>query len=86
MQLGNGSASGSILGNVSLNNSFMVFDRSDTYTYGGNISGIAALQQIGSGITTLTGANSYNFGSTITRWHLAARRRRRVRVDHRQCD
>jgi autotransporter-associated beta strand protein len=65
LQLGNGAASGSILGNV-VNNSVFAIDRSDIYTFAGNISGTGAFQQLGSGTTILTGTNTYSGGTTIS--------------------
>ena len=58
LQVGNGGASGSIIGNVA-DNGTLAFDRSDTVTFGGMIAGSGGLNQIGSGTTVLTGANSY---------------------------
>ena len=58
LQLGNDGASGSIIGNV-VNNGTLALDRSDTVTFGGMIAGSGGLNQIGSGTTVLTGANSY---------------------------
>ena len=58
LQLGNGGATGSITGDV-LNNGTLAFNRSNTYTFAGLISGSGALEQIGTGITILTGNNSY---------------------------
>ncbi|WP_181168157.1 autotransporter-associated beta strand repeat-containing protein [Mesorhizobium sp. B2-4-19] len=57
LQIGNAGATGSITGNVA-NNGTLAFDRSDTFTFAGVMSGNGALNQIGSGTTTLTGANS----------------------------
>ncbi len=65
LQLGNGGTSGSIAGNV-VDNSVLAFDRSDTLTIAGAISGTGTVQQIGSGTTILTGANTYTGGTTIT--------------------
>jgi autotransporter-associated beta strand protein len=65
LQLGNGGASGSIIGNVVDNGTFAV-NRSDTYTFGGAISGSGAFQQIGTGTTILTATNTYAGGTTIT--------------------
>ncbi len=65
LQLGNGGATGSIIGNV-LNNGTFAFDRSDIYSFAGLISGTGALEQIGSGSTILTADNSYT-GSTNVR-------------------
>jgi autotransporter-associated beta strand protein len=64
LQLGNGGTSGSILGNV-LNNGIFAINRSDTYTFGGVISGSGAFQQIGTGTTILTGNNTYTGSTTV---------------------
>jgi fibronectin-binding autotransporter adhesin len=58
LQLGNGGASGAITGDIA-NNGALAFNRSDTYTFSGVISGSGTLNQIGSGTTVLTGDNSY---------------------------
>jgi len=58
LQLGDGGDSGSIAGDV-LNNGVLAFNRFDTYTFDGLISGDGAMEQIGDGTTILTGANSY---------------------------
>ncbi|MFX6991340.1 autotransporter-associated beta strand repeat-containing protein, partial [Acinetobacter baumannii] len=50
LQVGNGGASGSIVGDV-LNNGVLAFNRSNTATFSGAISGSGAVQQIGSGTT-----------------------------------
>ncbi|MEG2683642.1 autotransporter outer membrane beta-barrel domain-containing protein [Citrobacter sp.] len=65
LQLGNGSTSGSITGNVT-NNGTLAFNRSDTATFSGVISGIGMVNQMGTGRTILTGANSYSGGTTIS--------------------
>jgi autotransporter-associated beta strand protein len=62
--LGNGGSNGSIVGNV-LNNGTLTFDRSDTYTFDGVISGSGALHQIGAGTTILTATNSYTGPTTV---------------------
>ena len=49
---------GSIAGNITDNGIFAV-QRTDTYSYGGVISGSGGFQQLGTGTTVLTGANSY---------------------------
>ncbi|WP_218824102.1 autotransporter-associated beta strand repeat-containing protein, partial [Achromobacter xylosoxidans] len=64
LQLGNGGTSGSILGNVA-NDGLLAFNRSDTMTLAGQISGSGAVNQIGTGTTVLTGNNSYTGGTTI---------------------
>jgi autotransporter-associated beta strand protein len=65
LQLGNGGASGSIVGNIT-NNGILAFNRSDTFTFPGVISGTGALQQIGTGTTILTGSNTYTGDTTIS--------------------
>ena len=65
LQLGNGSASGSIAGNI-LDNAALAFNRSDDITYANVISGSGSMTQLGTGMLTLTGANTYTGGTTIS--------------------
>ena len=65
LQLGDGGTSGSILGNV-IDDGVLAINRSDTYTFAGNMSGPGALQQLGTGTTILTGTNTYTGGTTIS--------------------
>jgi autotransporter-associated beta strand protein len=72
LQLGNGGTSGSILGNVAFcgdasnvlcdasTNKMLVFNRSDTYTFDGTISGPGEVVQLGTGRTVLTAQNTYS--------------------------
>jgi fibronectin-binding autotransporter adhesin len=62
--IGNGGASGSIVGDV-LDNGTLAFNRSDNITFGGVISGTGVLDQIGPGTLVLTGANSYSGGTMV---------------------
>lgn len=71
LQLGNGGTSGSITGNVADNGS-LTFDRSDTLTFGGSISGAGSVTQIGTGTTILTGDNTYTGSTTISSGTLQA--------------
>lgn len=64
LQLGNGGASGSIAGNVT-NNGTLAFDRSDTTTYSGQISGTGTVNQLGTGTTVLTANNTYTGGTAL---------------------
>jgi autotransporter-associated beta strand protein/T5SS/PEP-CTERM-associated repeat protein len=64
LQLGNGGASGSIAGDV-VNNGTFAINRSDTFAFGGVISGSGAFAQIGPGTTILTAANTYAGGTAI---------------------
>ena len=65
LQLGNGGASGSIVGDV-LDNGVLAFNRSTLFTFDGVISGSGAVHQDGGGTTVLTGTNSYAGGTTIS--------------------
>src|SRR5690606_26450272 len=65
LQLGNGGATGSIVGNV-VNDGMFTFNRNNSYTFAGLISGTGALSQIGTGTTILTADNLYGGGTTIT--------------------
>jgi len=62
--IGNGGMTGSIKGNVE-NDGILAFNRADTMTYAGTISGSGGVQQIGRGTTILTGSNNYTGATTI---------------------
>lgn len=59
LQIGDGGTTGSIVSDV-LNNATLAFNRSDTSTYAGQITGTGVVNQIGSGTTILTGINTYS--------------------------
>lgn len=63
LQIGNGAAAGSIIGDVS-NNGVLAFNRSDATTFGGLISGSGAVRLV-SGDLTFTADNSYAGGTDI---------------------
>jgi len=65
LQLGNGGTTGSIVGDVT-NNGALAFNRSDTFTFPGVISGTGSVSQIGAGTTILTADNTYTGGTTIS--------------------
>jgi fibronectin-binding autotransporter adhesin len=67
LQIGNGGTSGSIVGDVE-DNARLVFNRSDSVTFAGAISGLGSVGQIGSGVLSLTGRQQ------LFRWHKRARR------------
>ena len=71
LQLGDGGASGSIVGNV-VNNSIFAINRSDTYIFGGAISGTGAFMQLGTGTTVLTGTNTYTGATNVNAGTLQA--------------
>jgi autotransporter-associated beta strand protein len=65
LQIGNGGTTGSITGNVT-DTGVLAFDRSDSVTFAGVISGTGSVSQIGTGTTILTGTNTYSGGTTIS--------------------
>ncbi len=69
LQIGNG-ASGALTGPL-INNSAVIFNRTGTLAYAGNISGPGSLTKSGSGTVTLSGALSYTGPTTITGGTLA---------------
>ena len=64
LQLGNGGATGSIVGDV-VNQGTLLVSRSNGSVLSGNISGAGVLEQLGPGTLTLTGTNSYSGGTVI---------------------
>jgi len=72
LQIGNGTATGSIAGASIVNNAALIFNRSDAAAaYTGTISGTGNLTQAGSGTLTLNGTNSYSGSTTVTAGTLA---------------
>ena len=70
LQVGNGGTTGNICGNLAIINSatnYVAFDRSDTITFPGVISGIGNVQQIGGGTLILTASNTYTGGTSVTK-------------------
>jgi outer membrane autotransporter protein len=63
LQLGNGGTTGSITGNV-IDNGILAFNRSDSVTFNGVISGQGTLVKQGGGILTLTGMSTEFTGAT----------------------
>jgi autotransporter-associated beta strand protein/T5SS/PEP-CTERM-associated repeat protein len=59
-----------VAGNI-VNNASLVFDRSDTPTFTGTISGSGSVTMDGQGTLTLNGANSYEGATTLARGTLA---------------
>jgi outer membrane autotransporter protein len=71
LQLGNGGTAGSITGNV-VDNGTLAFNRSDSATFDGVISGAGNVSQVGTGTLILTGANTYTGGTSISAGTLQA--------------
>ncbi|NKC22634.1 hypothetical protein HED50_12680 [Ochrobactrum oryzae] len=65
LQIGDGGTTGSIVGDVA-NDGVLAFNRSNSLTFHGVVSGTGSLSQMGSGTTVLTGTNSYSGGTAIT--------------------
>ena len=65
LQLGSGGTTGSIAGSVA-NNALLVFNRSDSPTFSGVISGPGAVTQSGSGMLTLVGNDTYTGLTTVS--------------------
>jgi len=65
LQIGSGGTTGSLAGDI-VNDAALVFDRSDTVTQAGAISGTGTLEQAGSGTLILTGTNSHSGGTSVT--------------------
>ena len=73
LQLGNGGATGSIVGNIT-DNGVLEFNRTDAgLTLGGNISGTGSVIQAGTGsAVTLSGTNTYTGVTTVSAGTLQA--------------
>lgn len=71
LRIGNGGTTGSLVGNIS-SDSFVTFNRSDSYTYGGTLSGSGTVRQNGAGTLILTGSNSYTGGTDVNAGTLLA--------------
>ncbi|NCW85667.1 MAG: hypothetical protein EBV69_06005, partial [Oxalobacteraceae bacterium] len=65
LQIGAGDASGSLLSNSIINNAALSFNRSDSYNYGGSISGTGILTKAGVGTLTLSSNNTYSGGTAL---------------------
>lgn len=59
LQVGNGGSSGRISGPVN-NSGILAFNRSNNWTYAGNILGSGSLHHLGSGQLTMTGSHTYS--------------------------
>jgi autotransporter-associated beta strand protein len=70
LQVGNGDTTGT-LGTVPLDNGVLVFNRSDSLTYAGAISGSGSVLQHGPGLLTLTATNAYSGGTVVNGGTLA---------------
>ncbi len=65
LQIGKGGTTGSVIGDIT-DNGALVFKRSDALTYAGLISGTGTLDKRGAGTLSLTAANTFTGGTTVT--------------------
>ena len=65
LQLGNGTTSGSILGDIT-NNAILAVNNGSAQTMANPISGTGSLVKLGDGNLTLTGTNIYSGGTTVS--------------------
>ena len=72
LQVGTGGTTGTLGTGAVTNNGVLSINRSDATTLAQNISGSGALQQTGTGTTTLTGSNSYAGGTVVAAGTLQA--------------
>lgn len=66
LQIGNGGSAGTLGTGAVSNAGTLLFNRSDALTVSNTISGAGAIQQVGTGTTTLTGVNTSTGLTTIT--------------------
>ncbi|MEI7861788.1 MAG: autotransporter-associated beta strand repeat-containing protein [Planctomycetota bacterium] len=65
LQIGDGGTVGDLLLSELVDNGKLVFDRSDSSTFAGVISGTGNMTQAGAGTVTLTGNNTYSGTTTV---------------------
>ena len=65
LQIGNGGTAGAIVSNVT-DSGTLVFNRSDTYSFSGIISGAGAVSKMAAGTLTLSGTNTYTGSTAIS--------------------
>ncbi|MFY3968453.1 autotransporter-associated beta strand repeat-containing protein, partial [Achromobacter ruhlandii] len=64
LRIGDGGTAGAMAGSI-VNQGALIFDRRDSLTYAGKISGAGDVTQAGSGATFLTGTNTYGGATAI---------------------
>ncbi len=70
LQIGNGGTSGSVIGDIT-DNATLAFDRSDVFTFDNLVSGTGVVNQVGTGTTILTAANTYTGDTNVLSGALA---------------
>jgi autotransporter-associated beta strand protein len=71
LSIGNGTTGSISATGVMYNDAILAFNRSNTYTYGGSITGTGQVKQIGGGKLTLSGSNTYTGPTTASSGTLA---------------
>jgi autotransporter-associated beta strand protein len=71
LQVGNGGTTGTLGSGAVTDNAALSFKRSDNVSVGNAISGSGTLDQVGTGIVTLTNANTYSGATTVNSGTLA---------------
>ncbi|RJG41438.1 autotransporter domain-containing protein [Mesorhizobium sp. DCY119] len=71
LQVGDGGTTGELGSGDIVNNSQLIFDRSDTFTVANTISGSGTLTKTGEGMMELSGTNGYSGGTTISQGKIA---------------
>jgi len=66
LQVGNASTTGTLGTGSVTNNSILSFNRSNALTVANAIGGTGSVNQVGSGVTSLTATNTYQGGTTIS--------------------
>lgn len=86
VQVGNGATSGTLDGNVTVNpGSTLLFNRSDTTTFAGSISGTGAVSKTGTGTLVLAGPSSFGTaGSTYLFGNVGTTNLGAIRLAHPQ--
>ncbi len=64
LQIGNGGAAGSVQGPIT-NNATLIYNRSDSVTQSGTISGTGGVTKLGNGTLTLSGVNTYTGATAV---------------------
>jgi autotransporter-associated beta strand protein len=65
LQIGNGGTTGSLAGAI-INNARLIYNRSDSLTQSGAITGTGSLTKNGAGTVTLTAANTFSGATTVS--------------------
>ncbi|RVB23985.1 autotransporter outer membrane beta-barrel domain-containing protein, partial [Mesorhizobium sp. M7A.F.Ca.CA.004.05.1.1] len=65
LQIGNGATAGALATPAVTNNGVLAFNLNSDYIFAGAISGSGTVNKLGSGVTTLTGTNSYSGATNV---------------------